>query len=74
MLRVQHSGVNPVARTFQDAGIIRYARGELTILDRAALEARTCMCYGVINNEFRRRLRDLKSRQSSERGCYATHA
>jgi CRP-like cAMP-binding protein len=60
MLGVRRSGVNPVARTFQDAGIIRYARGDMTILDRAALEARSCICYGIVRDEFRRMLRDLK--------------
>ena len=59
MLAVRRTGVNEVAQTFQDAGLIRYVRGEITILNRPALEARSCVCYGIVRNEFRRMLKDL---------------
>lgn len=59
MLAVRRTGVNAVAQGFQDAGLIRYLRGEITILNRPALEARACVCYEIVRNEFRRMLKDL---------------
>jgi hypothetical protein len=40
----------------QEAGLIRYARGRITVLDRAGLEKRTCECYGVVKKEYDRLL------------------
>jgi hypothetical protein len=40
----------------QDAGLIRYHRGHITVLDRPALEARSCECYQVVKTEFDRLL------------------
>ena len=37
-------------------GLIRYARGHITVLDRAALEARVCECYAVVKKEYDRLL------------------
>jgi CRP-like cAMP-binding protein len=56
MLGVTRASVNEVARQLQDAGAIDYTRGRVTILDRPALESRTCECYGVIRGEFERLL------------------
>ncbi len=42
--------------TLQQAGMIRYTRGKITILDRENLESIACECYGVIKNEFARLL------------------
>jgi hypothetical protein len=36
----------------QHAGLIRYHRGEVAILDHAGLEAATCECYGIITEAF----------------------
>ena len=47
MLGVRRSGVTITANTFQQAGLIRYARGKITILDREALEDAACECYQV---------------------------
>lgn len=52
MLGVSRAAVNLVARTYQQAGIIRYTRGDLTILDRLALEDSTCECYSFIRQVF----------------------
>ena len=43
----------------QQAGLIRYARGRITVLDRAGLEERTCECYAVVKREYDRMLPDL---------------
>jgi CRP-like cAMP-binding protein len=48
MLGVTRSSVSDAAAKLQDAGLIRYVRGTLKIVDRPALYARTCECYEAI--------------------------
>ena len=59
MLGVQRTGVSAAAGALQRAGLIRYSRGHVTILDRAGLEKQSCECYGVAKLEFDRLLGDL---------------
>jgi CRP-like cAMP-binding protein len=47
MLGVRRAGVTVAMGTLQSAGIIRYSRGRVSILDRPALERASCPCYGV---------------------------
>src|SRR6185369_2917877 len=49
-------GVTEAALKLQDAGMIRYARGRIRVLDRAGLEQRTCECYAVVKKEYDRLL------------------
>ena len=56
MLGVRRASVSEVAAIFQKAGIIRYNRGKMTILDRKGLEDAACECYTVVNQEFDRLL------------------
>ena len=56
MLGVRREGVTEGALKLQQLGLIRYARGHITVLDRAALEARSCECYSVVKREYDRLL------------------
>jgi CRP-like cAMP-binding protein len=56
MLGVRRAGVSEVATKLRKAGLIRYSRGMIEIVDRAGLEAAACECYGVIQAEFARLL------------------
>ena len=49
-------GVTDGAHKLQQAGLIRYARGHITGLDRAGLERRSCECYSVVKKETDRLL------------------
>ena len=56
MLGVRREGVTEAAGHLQRAGLIRYGRGRITLLDRPRLEARTCECYAVVKREYGRLL------------------
>jgi CRP-like cAMP-binding protein len=58
MLGVRREGVTAGAVKLQKAGLIRYARGHITVLDRAGLEKRSCECYSVVKKEYDRLLPD----------------
>jgi CRP-like cAMP-binding protein len=56
MLGVRREGVTEGALKLQQAGLIRYARGHITVLDRQGLEMRSCECYAVVKKEYDRLL------------------
>jgi CRP-like cAMP-binding protein len=56
MLGVRREGVTEAALSLQQAGLIRYARGRISVLDRPGLEKRTCECYAVVKKEYHRLL------------------
>lgn len=59
MLGVRREGVTESATRLQRAGVVRYARGHITILDRRALEQASCECYQVVKKEYDRLLPDV---------------
>ena len=56
MLGVRREGVTESATKLQKAGLIKYSRGRITVLDRARLEERSCECYAVVKKEYDRLL------------------
>jgi len=61
MLGVRREGVTEAAGHLQKAGLIRYQRGRITVLDRPKLEQRACECYGVVKKEYDRLLPATKA-------------
>jgi len=60
MLGVRREGVTEAALKLQAAGIIKYSRGQIALLDRPGLERRACECYAVVKNEYERLLPALR--------------
>jgi len=58
MLGVRRTTVTDVMGSLQKAGLIRYRRGHVTILDHEALQQRACECYDLSKAEFDRLLGD----------------
>ena len=56
MLGVRREGVTEAAGKLHKLGVIRYARGQITVLDRPKLEELCCECYGVVKKESDRLL------------------
>jgi CRP-like cAMP-binding protein len=54
MIGVQRPALSVAMRQFKDAGLVRYARGQITIADRDGLLARSCGCTSIIASEARR--------------------
>ena len=62
MLGVRREGVTEAAGHLQEAGLIHYSRGYITVLDRPKLETRVCECYAVVKKEYDRLLPDKTAR------------
>jgi hypothetical protein len=59
MLGVRREGVTEAAGKLQRAGLIRYTRGRIEVIDRPALERAVCECYAVVKREFDRLITDI---------------
>jgi CRP-like cAMP-binding protein len=56
MLGVRRTSVTSVARTLHEAGIIKYTRGKIEILDVEGLQDTACECYETIKEQYGRLL------------------
>jgi CRP-like cAMP-binding protein len=56
MLGVRRPSVTVAAGILQKAGLVKYSRGKLSIVDRKGLEAAACECYDIVRRETERLL------------------
>jgi CRP-like cAMP-binding protein len=61
MLGVRRESVTEAAFKLQQAGLICYARGHISVLDRSGIEKRTCECYAVVKSEYDRLLPEKRT-------------
>jgi len=66
MLGVRREGITEAAGNLQRAGVIRYRRGHIAVLERSGLETRVCECYATVKKELRRLLSDVQYRQAAD--------
>jgi len=72
MLGVRREGVTAGALKLRRAGLDRYSRGHIVVLDRKALEKRTCECYAVVKREYERFPQSLPHRINLWRSTMAS--
>ena len=58
MIGVQRNSVSAVAHKLQQAGIIRYSRGHIEIIDLDALSEVSCECYKAVSAQYERLLNE----------------
>jgi CRP-like cAMP-binding protein len=64
-LGVRREGITEAAGKLQRAGVIRYRRGHIAVLERSGLEVGACECYAVVKKELGRLLSDVRYRQNA---------
>lgn len=73
-LGVRRESVTSAALALQKAGLIRYARGRIEVLDREGLEDRACECYEVVKFECDRLLPMSQARSAGRWSNYQSNA
>lgn len=66
MLGVRRESVTDAAGKLQQADLIQYRRGHITVLNRPGLEAQSCECYEVVKTEFERLLPSVVRNKESK--------
>lgn len=66
VLGVRREGITEAAGKLQQAGLIHYRRGHITVIDRAGLEKLACECYQTVKTEFDRLLPDVTAKDAVE--------
>jgi hypothetical protein len=74
MLGVRRESITEAAGNLQRAGVIRYRRGHIAVLQRSGSESRACEWYGVVKKELDRLLSDVRYRQGVVASCYGCRA
>jgi Mn-dependent DtxR family transcriptional regulator len=69
MLGGRRESVTVAAGHLQDAGLIHYCRGHISILDRNGLESSVCECYRIVEDEFDRLFDRKRKPQFSQAGA-----
>lgn len=72
MLGVRREGVTEAAGKLQLMGVIQYARGQITVLDRPRLETLSCECYAVVKKETDRILPYMPEHPGKQVAAYNT--
>lgn len=72
MMGVRRASITEAAIALQDAGIIRYTRGRILIIDRSALETKVCECYRLAKSELERLLLRSTTSNDNERTAIIT--
>lgn len=72
MLGVRRIGITEAAGKLQRAGLIKYHRGHISVVDRTGLEERACECYQVVKKEYDRLLPHVSANAISDEPAY-TH-
>jgi Mn-dependent DtxR family transcriptional regulator len=60
MLGVRRTSVTAVAHTLQKAGLIKYARGKIQVLDAKGLQESACECYGSVKASYEKLIGPIK--------------
>jgi CRP-like cAMP-binding protein len=63
MLGVRREGITEAAGRLQQAGVIHYRRGHITVQQRAGLESGACECYSTVARELARLIRGERARE-----------
>jgi CRP-like cAMP-binding protein len=61
ILGVRRASISDAASQLQRDGLISYERGRISVLNRSAVEGRSCECYAVVKKEYDRLLPDMKA-------------